>query len=54
MVHFMAQRAIGSPVNTRIYFKEGMVVVSCLHGKWNILVDTVQVVREVPQPVRSV
>jgi hypothetical protein len=50
VVHFMAQRAIGSPVN--IYVKEGKVVVSFpLHGKLNILVDTVQVVKEVPQPV---
>jgi hypothetical protein len=47
--HFMAQKSIMSPVY--VYVKEGKVAVSfCLHGQQNILVDTVQVVKEVPQP----
>jgi hypothetical protein len=46
-VHFLAQRAIGSPVS--IYVKEENVAVSfLLHGELNILVDTVQVVKEAP------
>jgi hypothetical protein len=40
----MAQRAIGSPVN--IYVR--------LHGELNVLVRTVQVVREAPLPVWTV
>jgi hypothetical protein len=48
----MAQTAIGSPVN--IYVKEGNVAISFrLHGELNVLVDTLQVVTEVPQPVRA-
>jgi hypothetical protein len=53
MVHSMAQGTIGSPVN--IYVKEGKVAISFhLHGELNVLVDTVQVVKEVPQPIRAV
>jgi hypothetical protein len=49
----MAQRTIESSVN--IYVKEGKVPVSfCLHGELNVLVDTIQVVEEVPQLVRAV
>jgi hypothetical protein len=43
----MAQRAIGSPVN--IYVKEGKVVICFhLHGELNVLVYTVQAVKEIP------
>jgi hypothetical protein len=36
-VHFMVQRAIGSPVN--IYVKEGKVIICFrLHGELNVLV----------------
>jgi hypothetical protein len=52
-VHFIIQRAIGSTVN--IYVKEGKLAVSFrLHGELNVLVDTVQVVKEVPRPVGAV
>jgi hypothetical protein len=52
-VHFMAQRAMGSPAD--IYVKEGKVTISfCVHDELNVLVDTVQVIKEVPQPVGSV
>jgi hypothetical protein len=50
MVYLMAQRTIKSPVN--ICVQEGKVAVSfCLHGELNVLVDTIQVVKEVLQPV---
>jgi hypothetical protein len=53
MVNFVAQRTIGSPVN--ICVKEGKVAFSFrLHGELNVLVDTVQVIKEVPQPVGAV
>jgi hypothetical protein len=43
-IHFMAHRAIGSPVN--IYINEEKVAVYFrLHGEQNVLVDTVHVVR---------
>jgi hypothetical protein len=46
----MTKRAIRPLVN--ICAKEGKVAVSFhLHGELNVLVHTVQVVREVPQPV---
>jgi hypothetical protein len=49
-VYLMAPRAIRSPVN--ICVQEGKVAVSFgLHGKLNILVDSVQVIKEVPQPI---
>jgi hypothetical protein len=49
----MAQRAMGSSIN--MYVKEGKVTISfCVHGELNVLVDTVQVVKEVPQLVGSV
>jgi hypothetical protein len=44
-VHFVAQKAIGSPVN--IYMKGRKMAVSFRHhGELNILVHTVQVVRK--------
>lgn len=47
-IQFQAHRAIGSPVN--IYVKEGKMAVSFhLHDELNV-----QVVKEVPQLVRSV
>jgi hypothetical protein len=49
-MYFMTQRAIMPPVN--MCAKEGKVAISFhLHGELNVLVDTVQVVREVPQSV---
>jgi hypothetical protein len=46
----MGRFTIGSPVNTDIH--EGKVADSFrLHGELDALVDTVQVVKEVPQPV---
>jgi hypothetical protein len=49
----MTQRAIGPPVN--IYFKLGKMAVSFrLHGELNVLVDTLQVVKAVAEPVGSV
>jgi hypothetical protein len=43
----MAQRTIGSSAN--IYVEEGKVAVSFhLHDELHVLVDTVQVVKEVP------
>jgi hypothetical protein len=45
------QTVISSPVN--IYIQEEKVVISFhLHGELNVLVDTVQMVEEVSQPVR--
>ncbi|PNF16784.1 hypothetical protein B7P43_G00868 [Cryptotermes secundus] len=53
MVHSMAQKTIGSPVN--IYVKEGEVALTFgLHGELNAWVDTVQVAQEVLQLVGSV
>jgi hypothetical protein len=49
-VHSMVQGAIGSPVNIDIQ-EEKVAVSFRLHGELNALVDTVQVVKEVPQPV---
>jgi hypothetical protein len=52
-VHPVAQGAIRSPVYVDI--QEGKVAVSFrLHGELNVLVDTVQVVKEVLKPVRTV
>jgi hypothetical protein len=47
----MAQRAIGS--SGSMYVREEKVAISFhLHGEPNVLVDSVQVVERVPQPVR--
>jgi hypothetical protein len=49
----VAQGAIRSPVDVDI--QEGKVAVSLrLHGELNALVDTIQVVKEVLKPVRTV
>jgi hypothetical protein len=49
----VAQRTIGSPVN--IYVKEEDVAITFhLHGELNALVDIIQVVLEVLQPVGTV
>jgi hypothetical protein len=53
MVHFMALRSIRSAVNICVK-EERMAISFHLHGELNVLVDTVQVVKEVPQSVRSV
>jgi hypothetical protein len=48
----MVQRTISLPVN--IYVNEGKMAVSFrLHGELNLLVDTVQVIKEAPQPTGS-
>jgi hypothetical protein len=53
MVYSMSEGTIGSPVNINI--QEGKVAISFhLHGELDGLVDTVQVVKEVPQPVGAV
>jgi hypothetical protein len=52
-VHFMTQRAIGPHVS--IYVEEETLAVPFRpRGELDVLVDTVQVVKEVPQPERSV
>jgi hypothetical protein len=51
-VYLMTWTAIVSPVNT--YVQEGKTAISFhLHGELNALVDTVQMVKEVPQPIRA-
>jgi hypothetical protein len=51
MVHSMAQRTIGSPVNISV--KEGEVALNFgLHGELNALVDTVQMVQKFLKLVR--
>jgi hypothetical protein len=53
MAHFTAQSAIGFPLN--IYVKEGKAAISFhLTSELHVLLGTVQVAVEVPQPVRSV
>jgi hypothetical protein len=52
MVHSMAQRTVGSPIN--IFVKEEEVALSfSLHGELNALVDSVQVVQKVLELVGS-